>query len=87
MSETIVAAAICMKKNDLVVSLPAPARHNNVMLAAVSLGMEIVGEHEAGFLTSTGRFVRRAPARMIATKAGQLKGEPISNVFTSEELW
>jgi hypothetical protein len=85
--EKIVAAAICMNKNGLVVSLPRPARHHNVHMAAVELGMEIVGEHEQGFLTSEGRFVRRAPARRIAQAAGQLKGDPISNAFTSEELW
>jgi hypothetical protein len=87
MSESVVAAAIRMNENGLVLSLPRPARHHNVTMAAVSLGLEIVGEHEQGFLTSEGRFVRRAPARVLAKKAGQLTGEPISNTFTSEELW
>ena len=87
MTERVVAAAICMKKSGLVISLPAPARHHNVTIATVGLGLDIIGEHEQGFLTSEGRFVRRAQARAIATKAGQLTGEPLSNVFTSEELW
>jgi hypothetical protein len=83
----IVSAAIRMDKNALVLTLPAPARHHNVLEAAVSLGIEVVGEHEQGFLTSEGRFVRRGAARRIAKAAGQLKGQPLSNVFTSEELW
>jgi hypothetical protein len=76
-----------MNKNGLVISLPSPARHCHVQQRAVELGLAILGEHEQGFLTSAGRFVRRAPARAIADRAGQLTGEPISHVFTSEELW
>ncbi len=85
--ESIVAAAIRMDKSGAVISLPQPARHCNVNIAAVSLGLEIVRMHEQGFLTSEGRFVRRSPARRIAKAAGQLTGGPISNTFTSEELW
>ena len=85
--ELVVAAAICMHESSLVLSLPAPSRHHHVQVAAVKLGLEIVGQHEQGFLTSTGRFVRRSPARVIAENAGQLTGKRLSKVFTSEELW
>jgi hypothetical protein len=84
--EKVVATALLMK-GGLVLSLPRPARHWHVQTAAVELGISLVGNHEQGFLTSEGRFVRRAPARVMAFKAGQLAGKPISKVFTSEELW
>lgn len=85
--ESIVAAAICMHENNLVLSLSRPSRHSDVQQGAARLGLDILGKHEQGFLTSTGRFVRRAPARRIADLAGQLVREPINHVFTSEELW
>jgi hypothetical protein len=85
--ETIVAAAICMHKNQLVFSLPKPARHCNVMMAAANLGINVLGNNEQGFLTSTGRFVRRAPARVIAHRAGQIGETIIGGTFTSEDLW
>jgi len=87
MTERIVAAAICMHENKLVLSLPQPARHCDVQQAAARLGLVILGVHEQGFLTSTGRFVRRAPARLIATEADQLIRKPISHTFTTEEVW
>lgn len=45
-------------------------------------------EGEQGFLTNTGRFVRREPAMRIATEAGQLKGEPMNaRRLHTEDLW
>jgi len=84
--ERLVAAALLIGP-ELVISLPRPARHCDVMRAAADLDLDVLGA-EQGFLSSEGRFVRRCSgARRIAERAGQLIRKPISNVFTSEELW
>ena len=86
--ERVVAAAIRMNDTALVCLLPSPARHSDVLGAAVRNGMNVLDRHEQGFFTSLGRFVRRGPARRIAKAAGQLiRKKPISKTFTSEELW
>jgi hypothetical protein len=85
--ERIAAAAICMNKNRLVLSLPRPARHCDVIRVAAELGLPLLGNNEQGFLTSDGRFVRRAPARVIAHRAGQIGDEIIGGTLTSEDLW
>lgn len=85
MTEKIVAAA--MVYNGVTCSLPAPARHGDIIHAiAKSLGEEhwpINGEQ--GFLTSTGRFVGRGEACDIATAAEQA---PVGLVkLFTEDLW
>lgn len=85
MAERIVAAA--MVYNGVTCSLPAPARHGDIINAiARSLGeahWPISGEQ--GFLTDRGRFVDREIAREIAFAAGQTP-EHDGNLF-SEDLW
>lgn len=86
-AETVVAAAVCMNGTRLVISLPAPARHHSIMQAAAEHGLALLGNNEQGFLTSTGRFVRRAPARVVAARAGQIGDKIIGGTLTSEDLW
>lgn len=88
--ERIVSAALRAKIRDVIISLPAPAKHHQVMRR---IGMEIVdisNPHmwEQGFLTSTGRFVDRGTARWIAVNAGQLKTTASKGVeLFAEDLW
>jgi hypothetical protein len=77
-------------------SLPRPARHH-VIARAWSLAHHcpwpprgddaVLLEHESGFVTDLGRFVSRKGAETIARAAGQVEGEIIGGVLTTEDLW
>ena len=72
-------------------TIDAPARHYNVLHAmAAKFGDEWKQgpNHEQGFLTSDGYFMRRRSACIIAERAGQikLKTGPSATLF-SEDLW
>jgi hypothetical protein len=90
--ETIFASA--MKYHGVVVSLPSPARHHNIihmLAAAYPRDWPIQGVQ--GFVTNTLRFVNRTEARKIAEAANQLiprddsgSVAPGDRLF-SEDLW
>lgn len=85
--ETIVAAAI--RSGDRTWSLPAPARHRDVILVARRDHGATYADvccHNQGFLTSTGRFVGREEALCVAHLALQVT-DIIGSVLTSEDLW
>jgi hypothetical protein len=64
-------------------SLPAPARHSDVMHEFAHTCMR-----EQGFITSSGRFVGRAEAWTIAETALQIKKiTGPAGVLFSEDLW
>jgi hypothetical protein len=90
--ETILASA--MKYHGVVVSLPSPARHHNIihmLAAAYPRDWPIQGEQ--GFVTNTLRFVDRTEARKIAEEANQLIPRDDSGAVApgdrlfSEDLW
>lgn len=82
-AERIVAVAIQLDR--LVLSLPPPARHED-LLAEVHKGTGALGAaDQQGFLTSTGRFVTRHAARDIAVAAGQVDRDCL--LLTSQHLW
>lgn len=68
---TIVAAAIY--RDGFIYSVPAPGRHHDVFRLMSSLNFSWPIDGEQGFLTSTGHFVRRKPAMLIAMENGQIK--------------
>jgi len=86
MREIIDAAAI--RIGDSVYTVPRPGRHHDVLKAmpediAVASHLD-----DQGFVTSTGRFVDRAKAALIARAAGQLIREPTpADTLTSEDVW
>jgi len=85
--ETIVAAAI--RSGDRTWSLPAPARHCDVIRVVrrdVNTTPLDVCCHNQGFLTSADRFVDRREAEDIARLAGQVT-HLVGSVLTSEDLW
>jgi hypothetical protein len=89
----VVAAAIFIQGNDqrhdLILSMPPPARHHNIMYAAANLGVDLTFVEESqGFLLSDGTFARRKPALEVARAAGQLLREtgPHIGLF-SEDVW
>jgi hypothetical protein len=94
--ETIVAAA-CQLPAELgqwmlTVTLPAPARHHDILQAAYPLTGKPIGPNGQGFLTSKGRYVGREAAMKIALAAGQVdpknrKSGSSSRDLFSEDLW
>lgn len=81
--ERIVAAAI--KRDDVVYTLPAPARHNDVIRMMVEQGVPPPISHKQGFVTSAGRFVDRTEAADIAYEAKQIPA--FVNLLMSEDVW
>lgn len=84
----IVAAAIFTPDREIV-SLPAPARHHNIIRHIVdNMGYDSVGYgFEQGFIDNDGVFLRRKPAARIAKKAGQIEELAHPPNLYSEDLW
>lgn len=82
----IVASAI--RGNGLVLTLPKPARHHDIIRAAIFAGVETLKGAEQGFLTSDGEFLTRKSALVHALACDQVRGgKTIGSVLTSEDLW
>lgn len=84
----VVAAAIRMGGE--VISLPPPARHNDILahMAKLQHGIYRVPAHTQGFLISDGRFADRRAARKIAEAAGQLLPRDMGlPELYSEDVW
>ena len=73
----------------LVVMLPPPARHHDVIAAmrAANMTREAIAGSCQGFVTSDARFVNREDAFAIASGAGQLTGISFDGRLFSEDLW
>ena len=83
--EQIIAVAI--HQFGVILSLPSPARHHSIIRNAhEGFNPPITGEQ--GFLTSTGRFVNRRDAWVIAQNAEQMIAHtgPERELY-SEDLW
>ncbi|WP_300534907.1 hypothetical protein [uncultured Mameliella sp.] len=89
--QRIVAAAIRDEGTGLTFSLPAPARHHDVLRAMTALGLDAmkIGHPDAqGFLTDTGRFLGRIGAACCAIDAGQIDALKFNaRELFSEDLW
>ena len=85
-NETIVAVAV--RYGLLMAVIVSPARHHNVLHEAHRLGLEDEGPDAQGFITSTGRFVDRREACLIAKRADQIiKKTGPDHILFSEDLW
>ena len=75
----------------VVVSLPPPGRHFEVMAKAARKhsddDIRKWGHGRQGFVDQHGRWLSRADAEEVARAAGQLRGSIIGGVLTSEDLW
>lgn len=79
----IVAAAI--RVNGLILSLPRPYRHHDIIKHAADLRIkELLSDQ--GFLTSDGEYVDRTRGKAIAIEAGQKFLSERYQLF-SEDLW
>lgn len=85
LAEKIVAVAI--RHKGLIVTLPAPARHGDVLHPLYAITGELVGPGDQGFMTSTGRFVGRRAAAGIAINAEQILEPKWPPDLYSEDLW
>ena len=87
----IVAAALRLR-NGLILTLPQPARHCDVIHLGVSAGLypPLPGCMDGdGFLTDKGHYVTRKEAEQIAIISGQIESHQsmIGSRLTSEDLW
>lgn len=87
MSERIAGAAILI--GDLVITMPPPARHHTILHEMDRQGLDPLQgiPDRQGFVTDTGRFVRRTDAAAIAIKAGQITETRWGPELFSEDLW
>lgn len=81
-----IVAAAC-QVDGLTFSMPAPARHHDVLWSMHSVGVESDGVQ--GFLDHRGVFVGRKAAMIVANNWGQVSPEefdPDGELF-SEHIW
>ena len=76
---------MAMNLGELVVTLPPPARHHDLITAILKVLDQMTDSDQEGFLTSEGRFVCRTEARGIAIAANQVKGN--CRMLISQHLW
>ena len=81
----IVSAALNV--DGLIISLPPPARHHDLIHPYFNLTGHQIGPGEQGFLASDGRFVDRRTATSIAVRAGQVENPKWPPDLYSEDLW
>ena len=79
----IVAASV-RTKDGTTWTLAPPARHCHIQR---TLTKESLINAEQGFQTNCGRFLTRKQALAVVRRNGQLKGELLGSVLTSEDLW
>lgn len=89
MDEIIIAVAF--KWHGLIISMPKPARHHNVIAEMFQFGLpkEMGFVQNQGFITNMGRFVDRVEGFKIAKEADQIKGNVpnLTEYLISEDLW
>lgn len=80
-----VVAAAC-HLNGLTYSIPAPARHHDILLLMPAPERHLCKQ---GFLLSDGRFIEREGARAVAIDQKQVKDMSLlhSRDLFSEDLW
>jgi hypothetical protein len=85
----VVAAAINHNDSGVFVSLPAPARHHDIIAHLAQAGHPKPIRGTQGFMLDDGTFVMRKAALYIAEEAGQLIREPIArgHGLFSEDVW
>lgn len=85
MDERVVAVGI--RNRGLIITLPAPARHGDVLKPLWQMNGDIVAPDDQGFVTSTGRWVDRIEAAGIAKAAGQIETLYAPPWLFSEDVW
>lgn len=70
-------------------SMPAPARHSDLIAAARANGRSVgeIAEAEQGFVTSKGFYLNRTNALTAAIATQQCRDPLTRNKLFSEDLW
>jgi hypothetical protein len=80
--------AVAISAFGIIASLPAPARHGDVLRKLWDFNQTVVvGPDRQGFLTNTGRYVNRRDAAVIALAARQVDKLMTDPDLYSEDLW
>jgi hypothetical protein len=86
--EYIIGVAAYDKSSGLVLAALAPYRHYHLAWLAKKIGLMRPLTRDQGFLTITGRYVRREEALEIATRMGQLlRKTGCEYELFSEDVW
>jgi hypothetical protein len=84
-STEIIAFAANIARNGQLYIVSRPGRHHNCSWAIHADGSK---DSKQGFVTSTGRFVNRYTALIIAKRMGQMNNNPQwGNSLYSENIW
>lgn len=83
---------VAIKHKDLVICLPKPMRHHNVIRYMIhTLNITPPVGHDRpdgqGFYLESGRYLNREEARQVALDSGQCKNPDHSIELFSEDLW
>jgi hypothetical protein len=81
---------VAVRIDGIVWSLPEPYRHHHVLRLIHEMSdtkYNDADERDQGFLDASGQYLTRSQARVSATENGQLVGDIIGGVLTSEDLW
>ena len=86
MTEPLRVVAAACHLNGLTYTIPAPARHHDILLLMPSPECHLCTQ---GFLLSDGRFIEREGARFVAIDQKQVKDMSILHAreLFSEDLW
>lgn len=81
--------AVAIQAYGLIFTLPAPARHHNVLHAMDAAGLDAGagGPDAQGFLTKKGDFLGRIGAGECAKRNGQIEKLQWPPYLYSEDLW
>ena len=85
-----IARAAVVDNHGVIWSLPQPARHHDIIRWRHSVTGEPTTADQQGFLTSTGEFLSRVSAKVVAEAAEQIikhSGGRQSRDLYSEDLW
>lgn len=83
-----IVAAAC-QVDGLTFSMPAPARHGDVLWSMCAAGFECCGTETQGFLDHRGVFVGRKAAMIVAQNWGQIDPSEFEDGgdLYSEHVW
>ena len=78
--------SVAMTIGSMIISLPKPARHDQIYKRLKDLNVICTGQEECGFLDDKGNFLSRQEAYYHAVECGQIKAGDIECLI-SEDLW
>lgn len=87
MSETLTVLTAAIRIGELIISLPRPNRHHNILWALSDLGIGPGQTRDQGFLLSNGTYAGRELSAEVALAAGQVEKLHSPPRLFSEDVW